>query len=145
MKRYLSVLALSLTACGSSQTIQPAAVQFVALSGSVSYGLTATANDKGPQPASLTVNRAASVTMPKYVNALSNANWVGRADLAIGNTFCAFQNNGQGVYVRQDGSCNTFAPDAAINVVAGDTVSLTLEGCPDHPTSIEATITGQAI
>lgn len=144
MKRYL-LFPLLLTACGTSQTIQPSATQVIQTNGAVVYNLTATADSSGTHPASLSVSAKASVTMPKTISSLSNASYRGRADLSIGATFCAYDSDGQGVYVRTDGSCNTFQPDAAITVNPGDTVSLTLEGCPSQPTSVEATIDGEKI
>jgi hypothetical protein len=146
MKRYLGILAITLTACGQNPSPgnQPEATQGIpSMTVDVAtYILVTTSTKDGPQPANLTVKADASVTMPKHVNALSNAGYEGRASLTIGSTFCAFENDGQGLYVRQDGSCNTPNPEAPITVHTGDTVSLVLEGSPISPASVYATVTG---
>lgn len=144
MKCYL-ILALSLTACGTSQTIQPSATQVIQTNGSVTLNLTATADSSGTNPANLRITSKASLTMPKTIASLSNASYNGRADLSIGATFCAYDSDGKGVYVRTDGSCNTFSPDAAITVSPGDSVSLTIEGCPAQETAVEATVEGVSL
>lgn len=142
MRQYVPVMLVLLTGCGASPTIQPSAAQVIQTNGNVTYTLTSTANKSGPIPATLNVDRAVSVTMPKTITALSNAAYMGRADLTIGATFCAYASDGLGVYVRQDGSCNTFSPDSSITLQPSDSVSLTLEGCPSSPVSVQAEIMG---
>lgn len=146
-KLYLVIVALiPLFGCGSSPTtILPAGTQVIQTNGNVSYTLTATSDPNGSHPATSMVASRASVTMPKILSALSNASWIGRADLVIGQMFCSYQSDGQGVYVRLDGSCNTFTPDNPITVNAGDTVSLMLEVCSNGPASVEATVSGVSI
>lgn len=145
MKKYI-VFTLFLAGCGSSVNAQPGATQLVQSNGSVQYTLTATLETDGSShAASLSVDHDVSVIMPKTIDALSNAGYRGTATLTIGAEFCDYRGDGQGVYVRQDGTCNTFTPDSAVELKAGDTVSLSLQGCPSQPTSVEAIVAGRAL
>lgn len=145
MKKYL-FLALSLTACGSQQTIKPSAIEIIHEgSNAVAYDLTATADQNELHPATIQVSRAAALYMPKVLNTLANANYLGRATLTLGSQYCAYLSDGQGIYVRQDGSCNTFTPEMTVIVNPADTVSLGLEAGPESPVSVEAVVTGDLL
>lgn len=145
MKRYLAV-SLLLTACGSSATPGPAATQFIQPDGRITYALTATLDVGGiTHPAQLSLDRPVSVTMPKTISTLANASFTGRATLTVGTQFCDYQSDQNGVYVRQDGACNSFTPEAPISLKVGDSMSLSLQGCPNSPVSVEALVTGEAL
>jgi hypothetical protein len=142
MKKYFGIIVILLSGCGSSVNVQPGATQIVQGNG-VQYTLTATLDSSGHSfPASVATTEAASVSLPETLTALSNAGYVGRAHLTVGATFCDYQSDTNGVYVRQDGSCNTFTPDGAVSIQVGDTVSLEIEGVPTQQTAVEAVIKG---
>lgn len=144
MRKLAVISMLALTGCGAAQNATPSATETITQGGQgVVYDLTATLDaDCTSHSAKVTVTQAAAVKMPQILVSISNANFVGRATLVIGDVFCDYVSDSNGVYVRQDGACNTFNPKSVIHLKPGNTVSLTLQGCPSQPTSAEGTING---
>ena len=135
-----------LSSCGSAPADQGASstvVESTTKPGQVSYSLTATREDRGRcTPASITVTKAASVIMPSYLTVVANASDNNRVVLTIGGQYCDYTNNHTTVYQRIDGSCNTFTPNAAISLDAGDTITLYIESDPTQHTAAQAVIEG---
>jgi len=138
MKQILLGLAVvSLTACGQ---LPPDATP-VALTSSQSvspgqhYTLVATTNSGGVAAVSVPTQ----IAFPLAIQGLANASGHRRAVLQIAATFCAYVADGTSAYIRQDGTCNTFTPNAPVSVNAGDAITLSIESVDSNAfTSVQA-------
>lgn len=137
MKRVLLGLSLIvLTGCGQSiDASAPAEQASASKTTTPHWTLVATTNGG----AAVTLTAPAQITFPIALQGLANASGHRRVDLQIGSVFCAYVANDTSVYIRQDGTCNTFTPNAPVNVNAGDALTLSIESVDSNNyTSVQA-------
>jgi hypothetical protein len=104
--------------------------------GSVQH-YTLTANSDGAATAS--VSAVSEISLPLAINAIANASGHRRAILSIGSISCAYVADTTSAYVRQDGSCSTFTPNAPVSVNVGDALTLSIESVDSNNyTSVQA-------
>lgn len=128
---------ISMSSCGSQVPGQGQSVSNGTTSSAQPshYVLTATTNSGAVQD----VTATSEIEFPLTLQGIANASGHRRAVLQIGSISCAYVADDTSAYIRQDGSCNTFTPNAAVSVNAGDKLTLCIESVDSNNyTSVQA-------
>lgn len=136
----LAVTALcTLSGCGSASNGQKVtgSSKTAAALGSANYNITAYQyNGDNTVTQTQVLTKKGLVNFPASMAAVLNAGSTNRVTLSLNTRVCDYVNNGSGLYQRQDGSCSTLTPNAAVQVQAGQNLSVSIQGSATQDTAV---------